>query len=84
MCAQARCAYCHRYGPLGQCQGCGAPNEPAQGPTGVITSSRALSEHQIRAIEKAWEIAYSGPGNVGKVAVLGEGISWIEGICSKR
>lgn len=26
----ARCPYCARYGDLGQCQGCGAPNEPIQ------------------------------------------------------
>lgn len=24
----ARCAYCGRYGPLGRCEGCGAPNAP--------------------------------------------------------
>lgn len=28
LCAQARCAYCGRFGPLGQCEGCGAPNVP--------------------------------------------------------
>ena len=27
--AAAKCAYCGRYGALGQCAGCGAPNEPA-------------------------------------------------------
>lgn len=27
-CAQVKCAYCGRYGALGQCQGCGAPNRP--------------------------------------------------------
>jgi len=27
----ARCAYCGRYGPLGSCEGCGAPNAPARG-----------------------------------------------------
>lgn len=26
--APARCPYCRRYGRLGQCEGCGAPNEP--------------------------------------------------------
>lgn len=26
--AQARCAYCGRYGTLGRCEGCGANNEP--------------------------------------------------------
>lgn len=29
--ATARCAYCGRYGPLGACEGCGAPNRPAIG-----------------------------------------------------
>lgn len=28
-CAQAQCLYCKRYGSLGNCQGCGAPNVPA-------------------------------------------------------
>lgn len=27
-CGQAKCAYCGRYGPLGSCLGCGAPNKP--------------------------------------------------------
>lgn len=27
--AAAKCAYCGRFGPLGKCDGCGAPNEPA-------------------------------------------------------
>lgn len=27
-CAPAKCAYCGRYGSLGQCQGCGAANRP--------------------------------------------------------
>lgn len=27
---QAKCAYCGRYGPLGACDGCGAPNAPSQ------------------------------------------------------
>lgn len=27
-CAQARCDYCGRYGTLGSCEGCGAPNRP--------------------------------------------------------
>lgn len=27
-CDQARCDYCRRYGPLGACLGCGAPNQP--------------------------------------------------------
>lgn len=27
-CAQAKCAYCGRYGILGQCAGCGASNQP--------------------------------------------------------
>lgn len=27
-CAQAKCEYCGRYGPLGSCEGCGAPNRP--------------------------------------------------------
>jgi hypothetical protein len=26
--ARAQCAYCGRYGDLGQCEGCGAPTEP--------------------------------------------------------
>jgi hypothetical protein len=51
-CAQARCAYCARYGPLGQCQGCGAPNEPVKQAmiapslalrTGVLTPQEARS-----------------------------------------
>jgi len=28
----ARCQYCRTYGPLGRCQGCGAPNEPIPAP----------------------------------------------------
>ncbi len=27
-CGQARCEYCGRYGALGSCLGCGAPNRP--------------------------------------------------------
>lgn len=26
----AKCEYCGRYGELGQCEGCGAPNRPYQ------------------------------------------------------
>lgn len=26
--SSAKCEYCGRYGELGQCQGCGAPNRP--------------------------------------------------------
>lgn len=29
-CAQAKCDYCGRYGALGACAGCGAPNKPVQ------------------------------------------------------
>jgi hypothetical protein len=28
--AAAKCAYCGRYGALGQCAGCGAPNAPVR------------------------------------------------------
>lgn len=28
MSAPAKCDYCGRYGPLGSCEGCGAPNVP--------------------------------------------------------
>ncbi len=31
--AQVRCAYCGRYGALGQCPGCGAPNQPTSMPS---------------------------------------------------
>lgn len=30
--ALVRCEYCGRYGPLGSCEGCGAPNRPAETP----------------------------------------------------
>jgi hypothetical protein len=29
-CAQAKCDYCGRFGQLGSCEGCGAPNKPIQ------------------------------------------------------
>ncbi len=30
--ALAKCSYCGRYGSLGQCQGCGATNQPTSTP----------------------------------------------------
>jgi hypothetical protein len=30
VCAQAKCEYCGRYGPLGPCEGCGAPTRPVR------------------------------------------------------
>jgi hypothetical protein len=27
-----KCEYCHRYGPLGSCLGCGAANRPVSAP----------------------------------------------------
>lgn len=29
-CSQAKCRYCGRYGSLGSCAGCGAPNTPVR------------------------------------------------------
>jgi hypothetical protein len=29
---QAQCPYCGRFGALGQCQGCGAANQPIRNP----------------------------------------------------
>ncbi len=41
-CAQAKCAYCGRYGGLGQCQGCGAPNQPTQAAVSLGSEGLAL------------------------------------------
>lgn len=42
-CAQAKCGYCGRFGPLGSCEGCGAPNKPVQQPRpdGIISAPDA-------------------------------------------
>jgi hypothetical protein len=44
-----KCDYCGRYGPLGICEGCGAPTRPEPSAR-WITSSENITEMQI--IEK--------------------------------
>lgn len=41
--SQAKCDYCARYGALGSCEGCGAPNQPVQlaRPEFVLQQARA-------------------------------------------
>jgi hypothetical protein len=39
VCTQAKCDYCGRYGALGSCEGCGAPNRPTRGRIDVTTMS---------------------------------------------
>lgn len=53
-CAQAKCDYCGRFGPLGQCQGCGAPNRPQMAFGGVIESHRQLSDGQVKRLRDLW------------------------------
>jgi hypothetical protein len=73
-CAQAQCQYCKRYGPLGSCQGCGAPNIPVQYPVTILTSPGPISDRTALQLRRAWEASTTGPGQSGRVAVLESGI----------
>jgi hypothetical protein len=73
-CAQAQCEYCSRYGPLGSCQGCGAPNRPVQGPVTILTAPGTISDESASRLRRAWEASTSGPGQSGRVVVLESGI----------
>ncbi len=46
-CAPAKCAYCGRYGALGQCLGCGAPNAPAPSRAVTLTDPRDREEIDV-------------------------------------
>ena len=83
----AKCEYCGRYGPLGSCEGCGAPNQPDaidrvevtglgdSEPRYILSHAGKLSKAQQDEIRRQWETNFSGP-NAGKVVVLGGGPTW--------
>lgn len=73
-CAQAQCEYCSRFGPLGSCQGCGAPNRPVQPPVAILTAPGTISDATASRLRRAWEASTTGPGQSGRVAVLESGI----------
>ena len=51
----ARCQYCRTYGPLGRCQGCGAPNEPVPAPQKpTFPPNREIRAVQVPRFETVW------------------------------
>jgi hypothetical protein len=46
-----KCEYCGRYGPLGACEGCGAPNRPDK-PMRWITTTQAIETTHLRSLER--------------------------------
>lgn len=53
----AKCAYCGRIGPPGQCAGCGAPVEPAL----LVVSSGLLSARDYEQIRDYWRKRFEIP-----------------------
>ncbi len=45
-------------------------------PSGVLTAPASISNENAERIQKHWEENYSGANNVGKVAVLGDGLHY--------
>ena len=45
-------------------------------PSGIITAPGLISPEQAKDFKDHWEANYSGPANVGKVAVLGGGLDY--------
>lgn len=45
-------------------------------PGGVLTAPAAISEATAQRLEKHWEANYAGEHNIGKVVVLGDGLTY--------
>jgi len=43
---------------------------------GILTAPGTISDENARVLEQRWNSAYAGPENAGKVAILGNGLSF--------
>lgn len=46
-------------------------------PSGILTTPNPINEEQAKQYQQQWTDNYAGPANVGKVAVLGGGLTYL-------
>lgn len=53
-----KCDYCGRYGALGQCEGCGAPNKPAaHGYQRIDVTHLGSTGPEYRDVYRLWSMS---------------------------